>query len=66
MIYAGFNAVSGVFGLITQDGIGFIFYAMILAYYLLAVRKLYYDSNEFRNGGDALGGFLKDGMKNVT
>ena len=58
MIFTGFNAISGVFGLITEDGLGFIFYAMILCYYLLAVRKMFYDSNAYRNGGDALGGFI--------
>ena len=68
MIFTCFNGLSGILGLISEGGLGFLFYAMILCFYFLAVRKIYIDSNMYRNGGtrtDFAGQIIETGIKNV-
>lgn len=68
LLVAAFNGVTGIFGILSQEGLGFLFYAFIIAYYLMAARKLYYDSMEWRlgkPGGDVAGRIIEGGIKNV-
>lgn len=69
LIIVVFNGVTGIFGILGQEGMGFLFYAIIIGYYLMSARKLYYDSEAFRNGtagGDIAGRIIEGGIKNVS
>jgi len=69
LIVTAFNGVTGIFGILGQEGLGFLFYAFIIAYYLMSARKLYYDSMEWRvgkPGGDVAGRIIEGGIKNVS
>jgi len=69
LLVAAFNGVTGIFGILGQQGLGFLFYAFIIAYYLMAARKLYVDSEAWRvgkPGGDVAGRIIEGGIKNVS
>ena len=69
MVLVAFNAVTGVFtliGMLTSGLISFILYGFIMGFYLIAVRKLYYDSRPFCGGGDVAGQLLSSAGKNIS
>lgn len=51
MVLLGFNAISGFFNVWLYDGIAFVSYLAILAYYGVAILKIRNDSHDFRNLG---------------
>lgn len=66
LVFTCFNAVSGIFGILSQEGLGFLFYAIIIAFYFMAIRKLYYDSMPYRNGSnDIAGKVINVGISNI-
>jgi hypothetical protein len=66
LVFTGFNGVHGILGILGQEGLGFLFYAMIIAFYFMAVRKLYYDSMPYRNGSnDIAGKVINGGISNI-
>lgn len=70
----GLNVLSGVFDLLFMiaDGWGFIIFAAILGFYIMALRKMYVDSSLFRiqganagKLGDVAGTYIESGIKSV-
>ena len=69
ILIVGLNGVHGILGILTQSGLGFLFYAMVIAYYFMAARKLFYDSLPFREGkpgGDVTGRVIGNVSKNIA
>ena len=65
----GLNGIHGLLQILSQTGLGFLFYAMIIAFYCMGVRKLFYASQEFREGkpgGDVTGRVLGNVSKTVV
>ncbi len=66
LVFTGFNGVHGILGILGQEGLGFLIDAMIIAFYFMAVRKLYYDSMPYRNGSnDIAGKVINGGISNI-
>jgi hypothetical protein len=55
MIISGLNGISAVLNIFSQEGVGIIVYALILTFYVLAIKKIYTDSFPIRDGGDVTG-----------
>lgn len=69
ILIVGLNGVHGILGILAQTGLGFLFYAMVIAYYFMAARKLFYDSLPFREGkpgGDVTGRVIGSVSKNIA
>ena len=69
MLVVGINGVHGILGILGEDGIGFLFYAMVISFYIMAVRKLFLASKEFREGkpgGDVTGRVLGNVTRTVA
>jgi hypothetical protein len=69
IILIGFNALSGFLNVWIYDGARFWSYLLIIAYYVLAIYKIYYDSLPFRTIGDREEGnnfYFEAGIRHIV
>ena len=69
LLIIGLNGITGILGILSQEGVGFLFYGIVIAYYFMAARKLFYDSQPFRDGkpgGDVTGRVIGNVSRNIA